>query len=156
MKIREFSPNDKNSCIEIFKSNCPKYFDVSELGPFISWLNNLATDNPAYSNSLKDYYYVLEIPEIGIVGCAGFYLVKDGESARFAWGMIHGDFHNKGYGTALTKYRLDRIKEISPTLNITLGTSQHTYRFFEKMGFKVTAMLLNGYAENMDRYDMEW
>jgi [ribosomal protein S18]-alanine N-acetyltransferase len=154
MVMREYSPSDQEGCIEVFKSNCPTYFHPCELEPFIFWLNQQEKKVPAYANSKRDYYYVVE-ENNRIIGCGGFYLVKEQNTAQFSWGMIHSKYHKKGYGKAFYEYREEEIKQISPSLKIALGTSQYSYKFFEKMGLKVINMIPQGYAENIDRYDME-
>jgi ribosomal protein S18 acetylase RimI-like enzyme len=69
--------------------------------------------------------------------------------------MIDAKFHRKGFGTALYNYRNDIIKSDWPNHVLTLGTSQHTYSFYVKMGLTVTAILKSGYGEDLDRYDMK-
>ena len=152
--VRKYEARDKIQCVDIFKSNFPKYFTAEELPPFEAWLDNSGKD-PIYANSEADYYYVVE-DENKIVGCGGFYKVRDSREVRFAWGMILNDSHNKGYGTVLHTHRLSRINEMYPQALITLGTSQHTFRFFEKMGFRVTEITPDGYGVGMDKYDMEY
>lgn len=159
MIIREYTGKDKERCIEIFQSNCPKFFDKDELPLFINWLEHHVNKSaeyksPTYTNSEKDEYYVVELPNIGIVGCGGFYVVKELSEARLAWGMIHSNFHKQGYGTALYKFREEAIKKDWANHTITLGTSQHTYSFYEKLGMKVTASIKAGYGPDLDRYDM--
>ena len=51
-------------------------------------------------------------------------------------------------------YRLNEIKNKYKDIEIHLDTSQHTYRFFEKVGFRVTQISKNGYGEGLDKYDM--
>lgn len=160
MIIREYKPEDKVNCVEIFNSNCPKFFDKSELDLFGKWLDHQAGESsiyqsPTYTNSEKDAYYVIELGQEGVIGCGGLYIVKDQKEARLAWGMIHSSFHKKGYGTALYNYRRDVIKKHWPNHIVTLGTSQHTYAFYEKMGLTVTATVKSGYGTDLDRYDMK-
>ncbi len=152
--IRDYKKEDKSHFLEIFKSNCPLYFTREEFAPFDAYLENLG-NAPIYANSEKDLYYVIE-HEGMVVGCGGFYKIKDENTVRFAWGMIHNDCHNMSFGTALHKYRIDRINELYPGSLITLGTSQHTFGFFEKMGFKVTGITRDGYGEGMDDHEMEY
>jgi hypothetical protein len=159
MLIREYKTTDKEACLEIFKSNCPRFFDQSELKMFINWLDHQSNDkieysSPAYSNSEKDAYYVIELPDGKITGCGGFYILKDTKEARLAWGMIHRNSHRKGYGAALYRYRRDVIRKDWPLHAITLGTSQHTYSFYGKMGMRVTLSIKSGYGPELDRYDM--
>ncbi|MCW3071250.1 MAG: family N-acetyltransferase [Bacteroidetes bacterium] len=159
MLLREYTSGDKDKCIEIFQSNYPQFFDKDELSLFINWLdhqsdNDVSYKSPTYSDSEKDAYFVIELPENRIIGCGGFYIVKDQHEARLAWGMIHADFHTQGYGTALYNYRKEAIKKEWPGYTIVLGTSQHTYPFYEKMGMRVTTMIKSGYGTDLDRYDM--
>ncbi len=159
MTIRNYNATDKQKCIEVFQSNYPKFFDKDELKLFINWLEHqhdisVKYSSPTYTNSEKDAYFVIEIPDLGVMGCGGFYIVKDENEARLAWGMIHADFHRQGYGKALYDYRKELIKKHWPDHLITLGTSQHTYLFYEKMGMKVTATFKEGYGADLDRYDM--
>lgn len=159
MLIREYKTEDKLQCLELFKSNCPLFFDKSEYDLFENWLNHQTNDtieyqSPTYSNSEKDAYYVLELPEIGIMGCGGFYILKDENEARMAWGMVHSKYHTKGYGKKLFNYRKAMISKDWPNYTITLGTSQHTFVFYEKMGMQVIETTKDGYGKGLDRYDM--
>ena len=99
-------------------------------------------------------FFVVELPETGIVGCGRFYIVKDKNEARLAWGMIHSNLHKQGYGTALYNYRKEIIKKEWPNHIMVLGTSQHTYSFYEKMGMTITANIKAGYGPDLDKYDM--
>lgn len=155
MEIRTYTAADKNACIEVFKSNLPKYFDPAELPLFLAWLEKQEIGEPGHSGSLEDHYYVLEMGEKGIVGCGGFYVANDADEVRFAWGMIHSGFHKHKLGTELSKFRILKMKEGWPNHKITLGTSQHTFPFYEKMGMKVVKIIPKGYGEELDRYDME-
>lgn len=71
-----------------------------------------------------------------------------------AWGMVHSDFHNRGYGTALYNHRRDILENNWPTHNITLATSQHTNAFYEKMGMKITLKKKDGFGPGLDQIDM--
>lgn len=159
MAIRGYKPEDKEKCIEVFNSNCPKFFDKDELPMFLNWLEHQGSESavynsPTYTNSEKDEYSVIELPDTGIIGCGGYYIVKEENEARLAWGMIHSNFHRKGYGTLLYNYRKDIIERDWPRHTLTLGTSQHTYLFYEKMGMRVTDTIKSGYGADLDRYDM--
>lgn len=160
MTIREYKIEDKEKCLDIFKSNCPKFFDNEEFELFEKWLDHQTSDtsiyqSPTYTDSERDVYYVIEVSEFGIIGCGGFYILKDQKEARLAWGMIHSEFHRKGFGTALFNYRKDIIKRDWPNHALTLGTSQHTYSFYKKMGLAVDAITKAGYGQDLDKYDMK-
>jgi len=157
--IREYTSSDKEKCLAIFESNCPTFFDVAERDMFINWLDHQEDHqaiykSPTYTNSEKDAYYVVEDPVNGIIGCGGLYILKNEKEARLAWGMIHRDFHRMGYGTALYHYRKEMIQKDWPDHILTLGTSQHTFSFYQKVGMKVVATIKSGYGPDLDRYDM--
>ena len=160
MKIRKYSSKDIESCMKIFESNCPKYFDKSEHSLFEKWLlhqddTNSSYCSPTYQNTLQDNYWVI-INEVGsVVGCAGYYISNNPSEARLAWGMIHSEHQGKGYGKAIYQFRLEEIKANLPNFNITLGTSQHTFPFYAKMGMKVIQHIPQGYGSELDRFDME-
>jgi ribosomal protein S18 acetylase RimI-like enzyme len=160
MLIRPYAKKDREPCIAIFDSNCPKFFDESERSMFLLWLDHqgdasINYKSPTYTNAEADAYYVIEIPNTGVIACAGFYILKVVKETRLAWGMIHSDFHQKGFGTLMYKHRRKKIKQHWPHYLITLGTSQHTFGFYQKMGMQVKAIFKDGYGIGLDRYDME-
>jgi len=151
--IRTYLPEDRASCLKIFKSNCPKYFDISELNDFEIWLNGQDHQKMAYRNSKVENYFVIQNDD-DVIGCGGYYIVPDTPKAGMAWGMIHHDFHKQGLGQILFRFRLDEIKKTYPRNDISLCTSQHTFRFYERFGFKVTKITNDGFAKGIDKYDM--
>ena len=160
MKIRKYVPSDFEGCMAVFDSNLPLYFDDSERAQFASWLahcgnNAFEYQSPTYSNAEFDSYEVVEDENEKIVGCGGYYICKDLLEARMAWGMIHSDYHGKGIGTLLFQSREEELSRKYPKHIITLGTSQHTFPFYEKMGMRVLEIIPNGYGENLHQYNME-
>ena len=143
ISIREYTAKDFDACLDLFDSNCPKYFTAPERELFADWLNQ--EDRASYS--------VME-REGRIIACGGIYHDPDTSSVGLAWGMVHQDFHRQGFGRRLTELRLKQMAEQFPGLTQRLGTSQHTFQFYEKMGFEVEKVTRNGYAEGIDRYDM--
>lgn len=160
MKIRKYLPSDFEGCMAVFDSNLPLYFDHSERPQFATWLehcgnNAIEYKSPTYSNSEFDSYEVVENQAGQIVGCGGYYICKDLLEARLAWGMIHSENHGKGIGTLLFQSREEELSIKYPKHIITLGTSQHTFHFYEKMGMRVIDIIPNGYGENLHQYNME-
>ncbi len=76
------------------------------------------------------------------------------KSVDLTWGMVHLNFHQKGYGSKLLNYRIKKIGKDFPNTNITLNTSQKTFRFYEKFDFQLEKITPNFYDEGLDRYDM--
>ena len=153
--IRPYQPHDLAACLQIFQSNCPAFFDVSEKELFIHWLQHQGQGQPVYPNTIQDYYFVIESDVHGLTGCGGYYVLDKNQEARLAWGMIHAACHKQGYGTALYAHRRAHIHTYWPGHTITLGTSQHTFPFYEKMGMQVMAHQPQGYGKDLDRYDMQ-
>jgi [ribosomal protein S18]-alanine N-acetyltransferase len=160
VKIRKYTPSDFEGCMAVFDSNLPLYFDHSERPQFVTWLehcgnNALEYKSPTYSNAEFDSYEVVEDETEKIVGCGGYYICKDLSEARMAWGMIHSGYHGKGIGTLLFQSREEELSIKYPKHIITLGTSQHTFRFYERMGMCVLDIIKSGYGAEIDQYNMQ-
>lgn len=141
MNIRKYSTADENKCIDVFISNCPKYFKFEEADDFKKWLRK-------FSN-----HYVLE-KDGEIIGYGGFYIVEEKNHAGLAWGMINRNYHKKGYGKKLLEFRIKKIKELKKKIEIKINTSQHSYGFFLKFGFKVNNIAKDYYGQGLDKYEM--
>lgn len=152
MKIRPYSPTDRTACLDIFNSNLPRYFAPEELDLLINWLNAKDKNETAYKSNIAEHFYVLET-EGTVNACGGFY-IDNNHHAKMTWGMVHNGLHGTGLGKALLLDRLKEIGKLYPGCSVALDTSQHTYGFFEKLGFKVTKITKDGYGEGLDRYDM--
>jgi [ribosomal protein S18]-alanine N-acetyltransferase len=139
MTFREYQTRDKEACLELFRSNMPKYFAPHEEAEFASYLEN------------PGYYFVLE--EVGILGCGGYALVE--AQAFLTWGMVHNSQHGTGAGKRLLLERLNLLSQHSKAKEVLLDTSQHTFGFFEKLGFVTTKLTEDGYALGLNRYDMK-
>lgn len=142
--IRPYAPTDRPACLAIFRSNMPEYFAPGELPLFTSWL-----DKPGLAD-----YFVLEA-DGEAVGCGGFYALPEQRRANLAWGMVHADQHGRGYGRQLTDYRLRLMQERYAGYTLGLSTSQHTFGFYVKQGYKVKEVIRNGFGEGLDKYIME-
>jgi ribosomal protein S18 acetylase RimI-like enzyme len=141
--IREYELLDRERCLQIFESNQPDYFSEQEYQEFVDWLD--APERPTYS-----------VVELGgdIVACGGLYVSDDEDHVGMAWGMVHRDWQRNGIGRKLTEFRLKQMQELSPHLEQRLATSQLTYGFYEKLGFRTIKVTQNGFGPGIDRYDM--
>lgn len=153
MFIREYRPEDRQACIAMFRSNLPKYFDPSELADFETWLDGHDQGVLAYQSTSIERYYVV-IDNNNILACGGYYLDRDGSRASLCWGMVDGAYHKKGYGRKLLEFRLQEFSSKYPDYPIQMDTSQHTFPFFEKLGFVIVKITENGYGQGLHRYDM--
>lgn len=154
INIRAYKPDDNKSCIEMYHSNMPLYFAPEELNYLKNWLKGLDEGRLVYETNLAEHYYVAEI-ENKVIAAGGFYITKNGNKAHMSWGMVHNNYHKQGIGKELLLFRINTIKQLYPNCKISLDTSQHTFTFFQKLGFTVTKITENGYGEGLHRYDME-
>lgn len=144
MKIIKYEPSHREECIEIFKSNLPKFFATEELPLFEDFLDQDIDDN----------YYVVE--ENGhMIACGGIFLDKKSDEAGLSWGMVHANHHKRGIGKFLTEYRIDLLKKVYPSKNYKVDTSQHTAPFYEKRGFEILEIVPDGFAPGIDKYIMK-
>jgi N-acetylglutamate synthase-like GNAT family acetyltransferase len=146
--IRLYYKNDKQQCLDTFKSNVPDFFSENEIADFEAFLNRLETGIP------KTQFFVIE-DENRIVGCGGFGDKDNKNIISLAWGHIHKNEHKKGLGQQLLTYRLALIKQMYSQLPLLIDTTQFSYRFYEKNGFRLLKITENYYTEGMHRFDME-
>ena len=151
--FREYNSNDREACIKIYNSNVPHFFDSIELDGFKNWLTSKDNLIKAHkTNTLESYSVVLLKNKI--IGCGGFYFTENNTEARMAWGMIEHSYHKLGFGKLFLEYRILQIQALNPKITIALDTTQNTFKFFEKMNFKVTSIRKDYYTKGLDRYDM--
>ncbi|MCE3226094.1 MAG: family N-acetyltransferase [Bacteroidetes bacterium] len=118
-----------------------------------NWLNGMDSGKMVYDSNEKEAFYVTEL-NANVVGCGGYYIPKTDKKAKMTWGMVDSLHHKKGIGKLLLEFRIKIIEEQFPSHSIELDTSQHTFPFFEKLGFHVTKITENGYGTGLHRYDM--
>lgn len=143
-------PEYKNALLAIFKSNMPLYFAEEELPLFIAFLNK--------DVFVKNYAVVFQ--ENTIVGCGGIALNQPTEYTNeqhviMTWGMVDRKNHKVGFGKKLLEFRVQQAKVLFPGIKIALGTTQHTYGFFEKYGFKTVYFKKDHWSKGLDLYQME-
>ena len=153
MNIRPYGKDDRLYCIALFNSNVPLYFAENELNHFEFWLDGKDQNILAYQNTQKEYFYVLE-SQGKVIACGGMYLPKNEQRINLVWGMVHQNFHKKGFGSELLKYRLEEAEIFFPLFPLTLDTTQHSSGFFEKFNFTTIKTTENYYAPGLHRIDM--
>ena len=142
MRIEPYQSKYFEDCIKIIQSNTPKYIDYSEHSDYEDYL----------SRNEKIYFVIFKKSDI--VACGGYGVNNSGTKVGLSWGLVQSKYHNKGYGSELLRYRLSHIQSNYPGIDIYLGTSQKTYKFYEKFGFIVEKVTPNGYGAELDQYDM--
>jgi ribosomal protein S18 acetylase RimI-like enzyme len=143
MIIRPYELADKEVVLRLLRLNTPDYFSPSEENDLIHYLDYEIQN-----------YYVLQW-ESQLVGCGGFNFSEDGRIGKISWDIFHPDYQRKGLGGALTRFRIQKLKEYPNIRIISVRTSQLVYKFYEKLGFELKEIAINYWAEGFDMYRME-
>src|SRR6218665_1970110 len=151
--IRNYPASDREACLHLFDCKTPLFFDPSEREGLVNWLNAKDEGRLAYGSNLAEPFYVLE-QQGRVVGCAGFYIPEHEKQAIMVWGMVDNTLHKKGLGRQLLEYRIGIVKQHYPDCAVHLDTTQHSYGFFERLGFGVTKITADYYGPGLSRYDM--
>lgn len=140
--IRNADHTDLNFLIKIFTLNIPKYFDKTELDDFKKYFN---------SNNIETYFIIES--EGKILGAAG-YAYENKQTAKICWVFIDPDYHSNGLGTKLVNHCIDILKRDHQLNVIQLETSNLTYKFYEKLNFKIQYIKKEYWPNNDDLYFM--
>lgn len=143
MEIKRYEEKHKAGVLELLRLNTPQYFAPEEREDLIEYLDNRL-----------EYYYVVEM-ENKVMGCGGLNLSDDPETIRISWDIIHPESQGKGLGSQLTKFRIERIREMGGIKIVSVRTSQLVYKFYEKLGFELKEVAKDFWAEGLDMYRME-
>lgn len=142
MKIRPYQTKDKEAIIQLFRSNIPQYFDPSEEAGLIDYLDN----------QLEDYFVLEE--QGNVIGAGGINYTFQDKTACLSWDIIKPEFHGKGLGRRLCEHRLKHIQQQPEIERVEVRTAQNTFRFYEKMGFKLIRVVEDYWAKGYDLYEM--
>jgi N-acetylglutamate synthase-like GNAT family acetyltransferase len=151
--IRRYNRADKEACLMAFRSNVPLYFAEHEVEEFENFLDHLLPQEASEGQEKSTRFFVL-LADKQIIACGGFGDKDNTGVVSLAWGLVHKDFHKKGFGKQLLLHRLAQIKLLHPTLPVSIDTTQHSAPFFEKYGFETRKQTMDYYAVGMHRYDM--
>lgn len=139
--IRLYKITDKTAVLHLLRLNTPQFFASHE-----------ETDLVKYLDSDSDNYYVVERNE-EVIGAGGINYFTD--KARISWDIIHPAYQGQGIGNELTRFRIEKIKENPQIKEIQVRTTQLSYKFYEKSGFKVVQTKKDFWAKGFDLYDMK-
>lgn len=144
-QIRTYTSQDKEGCLLAFTSNVPLYFTQAEIAEFERFLDTFM--------SKRTHFFVVVAGDT-IMGCGGFGDKDNTGNITLAWGLVHNDYHKTGLGEQLLMHRLEQIKRLYPSKPVGVDTTQFSYGFFERFGFKTTKITDDFYEKGMHRYDM--
>lgn len=127
-RVREFQPEDLEACVEIYRSNEPDYLDPAGLKAFVEFL--------AIGTS---YYLVIEY-DGDVIACGGLELVGDSDTAHLVHGMVHREYHRRGFGTTLLAARIALLETEDRPLELWLQTTRFSAPFYGRYGFALHAV----------------
>jgi len=142
--IRKYTANDREDVLHLLRLNTPLYFSPSEEKDLVYYLDNEV-----------EHFYLIESGH-DLVGCGGFNFSDDLSVGKISWDIFHPDKQGKGFGSLLTKYRIDKLKSYDSVKTISVRTSQLVYKFYEKFGFELKETVKDYWAEGFDLYRMEF
>ena len=143
MRLRRYTPVDRDACLALFASNVPDYFAQIERADFVQTLDEI------------DDYFVIETQAEGIVACGGYAALDDAPSvAGLCWGMVRRDLHRRGYGEQLLRERLRHIAAEPRFQRIVIETTQFSRAFYARHGFVATREQRDGFAPGYDLVEM--
>ncbi len=138
--LRPYQLSDRTFLEEIFLMNTPKYFAPEELGDFLEYLDLFGDD------------YVVATVDRQIVGGGGYWIRSSDKQGGLSWAFLHPEHQGSGVGKALAVYRIDQIKASGEAKTILVETSQHSFGFYEKLGFKLLSKEPDYWAPGIDLY----
>lgn len=141
--IRPYTISDKADCLLMLDSNTPEYFADDDRNEFESFLDDLPGP-----------YFIVE-QEGKTIACGGWAAEKD-DKASMTWGLVHRDYHDRGIGTALLKYRVTEAINSLECSVIQLKTIPRVVPFFEKTGFRTVEVKPDGFGPGYDEVTMQW
>lgn len=143
MIIRKYTLPDEEAIINLLRLNTPRYFAYEE-----------EKDLKEYLKYYTRNYYVVEVGN-KILGCGGFNISEDATVGKISWDIFHPESQGKGYGTALTHFRIQKMKEIDGIEIISVRTSQLVYKFYEKFGLELREIIKDYWAPGFDLYRLD-
>ena len=141
--IRTAQKQDFKFLSKIFSLNVPKYFDKKELNDFKKYFN---------SKNLESYFI---IESQGKVVGGGGYVYENMKTARICWLFIDPNYHGFGFGKKLVNYCIKILKNDRKLSLIEVETSNLTYKFYEKLNFKIEYIKKDYWPNNDDLYFMK-
>jgi|GEM_PF-1606618 len=146
MLFRSYRNSDHSTLVDVFLSNCPKYFGFEEKPEFIDFLDRYTDAN----------FLVVEI-DGRVIGCGGHY--TKGDAHRIAWAMF--ERHSLGprnlLQAALALYREmeQRMLVEGKYFDVHITTSQWMAPLFGRLGFEVVEVIPQGITADLDAYNMK-
>ena len=146
MKLKSYQPKYQTRLIEIFQSNCPKYFDPNDESEFLDFLEKYTDQN-----------YLVILNKNKVIGCGGHYTKEDRHG--IAWVMF--ERNSIGYINLLKfvdKFFAEiesRIVRENKGFDIYINTTQVMEKLFNRYGFITYQVIKDEFGKGLDEYKMK-
>ncbi len=140
-RIRPYTVADRPRLIELFLLNTPAFFHPKE-----------QQDLEEFLDTELEHYFVAEDGD-SVIGSGGSN-VEDGVG-WLSWYIVHPGWHGKGVGSQLVTHNLALLTADERVLRLQVRTSQLVYKFYEKLGYRLTGTEDNYWGEGFHLYEME-
>lgn len=140
--FREYNVADRESCVNIFRSNVPDFFRDHEMPDYLDFIDSSGCP-----------YFVVAVDSV-VVACGGIGVHPGSDGADLCWGMVDATQHRKRLGEFLLLGRCYRIANETDVSHIRLGTCQLTEGFFRQYGFEIQSYIRDGVADGLDDVQM--
>lgn len=137
-RIREYQPEDLEACLEVYRSNEPDFLSPEGLQNFTDFLQTGTS-----------YYLVIEHAG-DVIGCGGLELVGDSDNAWLTYGMVHREYHRRGFGTTLLAARIALLETDERPLELWMRTSTAAIPFYGRFGFTLERIDLDRIGPERD------
>ena len=123
MDVRPYQPKDRTACLAILNSLVPRLISPASKPRFETFLDNIT-----------DPFFVMEHDD-SIIGCGGYAIPPNSDTAELKWGMVRDDLRKTGLGRFLLLYRIREIAKTNGIAMVTVETPPASAPFFDKQGF---------------------
>jgi N-acetylglutamate synthase-like GNAT family acetyltransferase len=129
--LREYVPEDLEACMEVYRSNEPDFLSPQGLQNYIDFLKTGTS-----------YYLVIEHSG-DVIACGGLELVGDSDNAWLVHGMVHREYHRRGFGTTLLAARIALLETDERPIELWTRAGTSVIPFFGRMGFRLERLDLD-------------
>lgn len=141
--VQNYAPADREACLASFRTNVPAFFSAQDEAWFISALDE--PDGPNFVVVCGDQ----------VVGFGGYEVSTTYNQAVLVFGHIHAQWHGKGLGSLLLRYRIDHLKAHGlRTKYLIIDTTIQVTPFYVKHGFDIVAHWREGFRDGVDKIDL--
>lgn len=138
--IRPYSEKDKAAAVALFEANVPEFFVAHEI-----------EDIKKYLDDEREDYFVLELNG-EILACGG--INYEPAHAVISWDAVHPEHRKTGLGGKLLKHRLEHLSNQAKYQKVIVRTSQLSYGFYQKYGFKLEQVVEDYWSPGYHLYYM--